>query len=72
MVTLGQIQMRGFSTLSPKGIKDWLKHCATCEKTAQWSMLEVLAMFDAYLTITEFTPTTLCSVSYTHLRAHET
>jgi hypothetical protein len=68
MLTLGQIQMRGFSTLSPKGVKDWLKHCATCERTTQWSMLEVLAIFDAYLTITESNPTTLCSDDFAGLR----
>jgi len=68
MVTLGQIQMRGFSTLHPKAIKDLLKSCATCEKSAQSSMLEVLEMFDAYLTITEFNPATVCSDDFAGLR----
>ncbi|MDD0987808.1 hypothetical protein [Pseudomonas shahriarae] len=68
MVTLGQIQMRGFSTLHPEAIKDWLKSCATYENTAQWSMLEALEMFDAYLTITEFNPDTVCSDDLAGLR----
>ncbi|MCO7624851.1 hypothetical protein NJC08_00300 [Pseudomonas fluorescens] len=68
MVTLGQIQMRGFSTLHPEAIKDWLKSCATCENTAQLSMLEALEMFDAYLTITEFNPATVCSDDLAGLR----
>jgi hypothetical protein len=68
MVTLGQIQMRGFSTIHPKAIKDWLKPFATCEEIAQWSMHEVLEMFDAYLTITEFNPVTVCSDDFAGLR----
>jgi len=60
MLTLGQIQLRGFFILNPHSVIEWLESYAADEKNEPWVMRQVLEIHDAYLTITGFDPTTLC------------
>mgnify|MGYP003600078968 CR=1 FL=1 len=60
MLTLGQIQLRGFFILNQQLVIEWLESYAADEKNDQWGMRQVLEIHDAYLTITGYDPTTLC------------
>jgi hypothetical protein len=67
MVTLGQIQLRGFCTLNPDSIKEFLKpHSGSGKQDDQW--LETLELYDAFLTVTGFDPTTPCLDDFIALR----
>lgn len=60
MVTLGQIQLRGFCTIDPSWVRVLLESYAASGKNYdQWSMRQTLELCDAYLTVTECTPTIL-------------
>lgn len=67
MVTLGQIQLRGFCTLNPDLVKEFLNPHAGREKQEdQWH--ETLELYDAFLTVTGFDPTTPCLEDFIALR----
>jgi len=59
MVTLGQIQLRGFCTIDPNSVSILLEpYAVSGKKNDQW-MRQTFELYDAYLTVTECAPTAL-------------
>lgn len=57
MVTLGQIQLREFCTLNPDSFREFLgPYAGSGKQNDQWR--QTLSLYDAYLTVTGFDPTT--------------